>query len=96
MLRGASDIIESVSDGEDTNFTSSQIQSLIKTQLRINAYCYFYQVAADGSGGSDICYSSGNEELYVTYPDEDSVAEIIGLIKKVKDGEIIEGSVSTE
>ena len=40
--------------------------------------------------------SSGNEELYVTYPDENSVAEIIGLIKKVKDGEIIEGSVSTE
>ena len=96
MLRGASDIIESVSDGVDTNFTSSQIQSLIKTQLRTNAKWNIYSVAADGTGGTDICYSSGNEELYVTYPDEDSVAEIIGLIKKVKDGEIIEGSVSTE
>lgn len=96
MLRGASDIIESVSDGVDTNFTSSQIQSLIKTQLRTNAKWNIYSVAADGTGGTDICYSSGNEELYVTYPDENSVAEIIGLIKKVKDGEIIEGSVSTE
>ena len=96
MLRGASDIIESVSDGVDTNFTSSQIQSLIKTQLRTNAKWNIYSVAADGTGGTDICYSSGDEELYVTYPDEDSVAEIIGLIKKVKDGEIIEGSVSTE
>ena len=96
MLRGASDIIESVSDGVDTNFTSSQIQSLIKTQLRTNAKWNIYSVAADGTGGTDICYSSGDEELYVTYPDENSVAEIIGLIKKVKDGEIIEGSVSTE
>lgn len=96
MLRGESDIIESVSDGVDTNFTSSQIQSLIKTQLRTNAKWNIYSVAADGTGGTDICYSSGDEELYVTYPDENSVAEIIGLIKKVKDGEIIEGSVSTE
>ena len=96
MLRGASDIIDSVSDGVDTNFTSGQIQSLIKTQLRTNAKWNIYSVAADGTGGTDICYSSGDEELYVTYPDENSVAEIIGLIKKVKDGEIIEGSVSTE
>ena len=96
MLRGASDIIDSVSDGVDTNFTSSQIQSLIKTQLRTNAKWNIYSVAADGTGGTDICYSSGDEELYVTYPDENSVTEIIGLIKKVKDGEIIEGSVSTE
>ena len=70
MLRGASDIIESVSDGVDTNFTSSQIQSLIKTQLRTNAKWNIYSVAADGTGGTDICYSSGDEELYVTYPDE--------------------------
>ncbi len=45
MLRGASDIIESVSDGVDTNFTSSQIQSLIKTQLRTNAKWNIYSVA---------------------------------------------------
>ena len=96
MLRGASDIIESVSDGVDTNFTSSQIQSLIKTQLRTNAKWNIYSAAADGTGGTDICYSSGDEELYVTYPDENSVAEISELIKKVKDGETIEGSVSTE
>lgn len=50
MLRGASDIIESVSDGVDTNFTSSQIQSLIKTQLRTNAKWNIYSVAADGTG----------------------------------------------
>ena len=50
MLRGASDIIESVSDGVDTNFTSSQIQSLIKTQLRTNAKWNIYSVATDGTG----------------------------------------------
>ena len=96
MLRGASDIIDSVSDGVDTNFTSSQIQSLIKTQLRTNAKWKIYSVSATGTAGTDICYSSGDEELYVTYPDENSVAEISEMIQKVKEGETIEGSISTD
>lgn len=96
MLRGASDIIDSVSDGVDTNLTSEQIQSLIKTQLRTNAKWNIYSVAATGEGGTDICYSSGSEELYVTYPDDTSVAEISDMIDKVEAGEVLEGSVTTE
>ena len=33
-------------------------------------------MAADGTGGTDICYSSGAEELYVTYPDKNSLIPI--------------------
>lgn len=96
MLRGATDIIDSVSDGIDTNLTSEQIQSLIKTQLRTNASWNIYSVAATGTGGTDVCYSSGSQELYVTYPDSTSVDEISNLIKKVESGDVLEGSVSTD
>ena len=96
MLRGASDIISSVSDGVDTNFSMNQIQSLVKTQLRTNAKWNIYSVSAEGSGSTDICYSSGDTPLYVTVPDETSVANITELINRVEAGEVLEGSTSTE
>lgn len=96
MLRGATGIIQSVSDGVDTNFTPEQIQSLIKTQLRSNAAWNIYSVSAEGFGSTDICYSSGDTPLYVTIPDETSVANIVDLINRVEAGEVLEGSVSTE
>lgn len=95
MLRGAMDILESVSDGIDTNFTMEQIQSLIKTQLKTGADWYIYSVSAEGYGAKDICYSSGSTELYVTVPDATSVANITDLIDRVEAGEILEGSTST-
>lgn len=95
MLRGAVDIIDSVSDGIDTNFSMEQIQSLIKTQLRTNAAWNIYSVSAEGYGDKRTCYSSGSTELYVTIPDETSVANIIELIEQVEAGEILEGSTST-
>lgn len=95
MLRGAVDILESVSDGIDTNFSTNQIQALIKTQLRTGAAWNIYSVAAEGYGSKDICYSSGSTELYVTVPDNTSVANIKSLIDRVEAGEIIEGSTNT-
>lgn len=95
MLRGAVDIIDSVSAGIDTNFTIEQIQSLIKTQLRANATWYIYSVSAEGYGSKDTCYSSGSAMLYVTMPNNTSVSNIKNLIDRVEAGEIIEGSAST-
>ena len=95
MLRGAIDIIDSVSAGIDTNLTTDQIQALIKTQLRSNATWYIYSVSAEGYGSKNTCYSSGSAQLYVTVPDNTSVANIKNLIDRVEAGEIIEGSTST-
>lgn len=95
MLRGAVDIIDSVSDGIDTNFSTEQIQSLIKTQLRTGASWNIYSVSAEGYGDKDVCYSSGSMELYVTVPDSTSVANIKNLIDQVEAGEILEGSTNT-
>lgn len=96
MLRGATDIIDSVSDGVDTNFSMDQVQALIKTQLRTNAQWNIYSVAAEGIGAKDICYSSGDTLLYVTLPDETSIANIQDLIDRVMAGEVLEESTTTE
>ena len=95
MLRGATEIIDSVSDGVDTNFSMEQIQSLIKTQLRKNPEWHIYSAAAEGYGDKQTCYSSGNTPLYVTIPNEQSVANIIDLINRVEAGEVLEGSTNT-
>jgi len=95
MLRGAIDILESVSDGIDTNFSMEQIQSLIKMQLKTNATWNICSVSAEGYGDKNTCFSSGSTELYVTIPDQTSVANIIDLISRVEAGEILEGSEST-
>lgn len=96
MLRGATGIIDSVSDGVDTNFSTEQIQSLLKAQLRSNAKWKIYSVAAEGEGDNRECYSAIGEMLYVTIPDETSVANIVQLINKVQDGQELEGSTVTE
>lgn len=95
MLRGATEIIDSVSDGVDTNFTMEQIQSLVKTQLRKNPEWHIYSVSAEGYGDKQTCYSSGNTPLYVTIPNEQSVADIIDLINRVEAGEVLDGSTNT-
>lgn len=95
MLRGAMGIIESVSDGVDTNMSMEQIQALIKSQLRTGASWNIYSVSATGYGERNICFSSGSASLYVTVPDETSVAEIRQLIDDVIAGKIIEDSEST-
>ena len=95
MLRGATEIIDTVSDGVDTNFTMEQIQSLVKTQLRKNPEWHIYSVAAEGYGDKKTCYSSGNTPLYVTIPNEQSVANIIDLINRVEAGEVLDGSTNT-
>lgn len=95
MLRGAMDILDTVSEGVDTNFSTEQIQSLIKMQLRTNAEWFIHSVSAEGSSAKRTCYSSGATELYVCIPSSTSVANISNMIEDVRDGELIEGSVGT-
>ena len=97
MLMKANSIIDDVSGNVETNMSQEQIQSLIKTQLSKGGSWNIYSVAAEGTGGKDICYSAARSgPLYVTYPDETSVANIEDLINRVEQGEIIEGSEVAE
>lgn len=96
MLKGAMGIIESVSDGVDTNMSMEQIQAMIKTQIRTGAKWSIYSVSATGYGERNVCYSSGSASLYVTVPDDTSVANIRAMIDDVIAGETIEDSETTE
>ena len=93
MLRGAMDIINTVSSGVDTNFSMDQIQALVKTQLKTGGAWNIYSVSAEGEGDKRSCYSSGDTPLYVTIPNEQSVINIQDLIDRVLAGEVIDGSV---
>lgn len=96
MLVKANGIIDSVSGNVETNMSQEQLQSLIKMQLSEGATWNIYSVAAEGTGAKDVCYSSGSTQLYVTRPDYESVEKIKDLIDRVENGEVIEGSVTTE
>lgn len=97
MLMKANSIIDDVSGNVETNMSQEQIQSLIKTQLKKGGSWNIYSVAAEGTGGKDVCYSAASSgPLYVTYPDETSVANIQDLINRVEEGELLEGSEVAE
>lgn len=90
ILLGAGDIMESLAGNVDTNMSQSQIADLIKEQLNGPVSWDVTSMAAEGTGGSDYCYSMPGRRLYVTYPDYESVDKIKVAIDKVRAGEILE------
>lgn len=96
MLVKAGGLFDSVSGNVETNMSKKQMQALIKTQLRKGGGWNIFSAAAEGEGGKDYCYSAPNMQLYVTFPNEESVQNIKDLIDKVENGEILEGSEVAE
>lgn len=89
MLLKANSIINQVSQDIETNITQGQINSLVRYQLGKSPEWTIQSVAASGTDGMDYCYSAMNEELYVIYPDEDVVNDIIDLTNVVEEGELL-------
>ena len=96
ILMGANELLDSVSGNVDTNMSTEQIQSLVKSQLSNHARWMIKSVAATGEGSQQYCYSSGDVLLYVCIPDYDSVEEIAQMIDAVENGEIFEDSKIAE
>ena len=86
MLLRAGSILNQVSQNVDTNISQDQLTALVRNQLSTNASWTIQSVAAEGTPGEDTCYSTGNQLLYVTRPDQDSVDSIIELINTVEEG----------
>lgn len=86
MLLKANGILNQISKDIETNVTQGQLNTLIKNQLSTNAEWTIQSVAATGTDGEDYCYSAMNELLYVMYPDEDVVKDIIELANVVEEG----------
>lgn len=76
ILLKASDMIAAVSDSFETNMSSDKITDLIQMQLNDGSSWEITSVNATGLGDQQICFSSGDEILYVMRPDYASVDEI--------------------
>ena len=77
MIVKAADILDEAADSVETNMTMKQIRSLIKQQLSEHSDWQIYSMAADGTNGQEMCYSTGSQYLYVTIPNEETVAETL-------------------
>lgn len=92
ILLGANQLLESVSGNVDTNMTQQQIQDLIKSQIADPQAWRIKSLAAEGTGDSRPCYSTGDQLLYVTQPDQASVDTIKTAFCAVENGEVFEDS----
>ena len=86
MLLRASTLMNQVSKDVEMNVTQSQLNALIRNQLRTNADWTIQSVALSGEGGQDYCYSASDQLLYVMYPDETELQKIIDLANVVEEG----------
>ena len=94
MLLRAGTIMNQVSKDVEMNVTQPQLNALIRNQLRTNAQWTIQSVALEGEGGQDYCYSASSQLLYVMYPDETSLQEIIDLANVVEEGGTLTGGES--
>ena len=90
MLLKASSIINQVGQGVETNISQPQINAVVKDQLSTGASWTIQSVAAKGIDATDYPYSASSTEVYVMYPDQSSVDEIISLINTVENGGMLE------
>ena len=86
MLLKAGSILNQVGEGVETNISQGQLNSLVKYQLSTGAEWTIQSVAATGFDGEDYPYSMPNDLVYVIYPDEMVVDEIIHLTNVVEEG----------
>lgn len=76
ILTNANEILTNVSDSVETNMTSDEMAQFISMQLADGSSWSIESTAATGTGDKQACYSSGSQQLYVMWPDENSIAEI--------------------
>ena len=86
ILSNASALIADVSDSVQTNMTQEEMAKFIKMQLNDGASWTIESVAASGSGDTQACYSSGDQPLYVMWPDEAIVQGISAKMNEILNG----------
>ena len=95
ILQNATQIIASVSDSVETNMTRDEMAKFINMQLEDAAVWDIESQAADGSGSSASCYSSGSQQLYVMIPNVAVVAACSQKMHEILDPENIIGTQET-
>ena len=83
ILNKASALISDVSDSVQTNMTQDEMAKFIKMQLNDGASWNIESQAASGTGDTQVCYSSGDQPLYVMWPDEAVVQSISAKMQEI-------------
>lgn len=86
ILSNASALIADVSDSVQTNMTQEEMAKFIKMQLNDGASWTIESAAASGNGDTQACYSSGDQPLYVMWPDEAVVQSISAKMNEILNG----------
>ena len=86
ILSNASALIADVSDSVQTNMTQEEMAKFIKMQLNDGASWTIESQAASGNGDTQACYSSGDQPLYVMWPDEAAVQSISAKMNEILNG----------
>ena len=86
ILSNASALIADVSDSVQTNMTQEEMAKFIKMQLNDGASWNIESAAATGTGDTQACYSSGDQPLYVMWPDEAVVQGISAKMNEILNG----------
>lgn len=86
ILSNASALIADVSDSVQTNMTQEEMAKFIKMQLNDGASWTIESQAASGNGDTQACYSSGDQPLYVMWPDEAVVQSISAKMNEILNG----------
>lgn len=86
ILANASALIADVSDSVQTNMTQEEMAKFIKMQLNDGASWTIESQAASGNGDTQACYSSGDQPLYVMWPDEVVVQSISAKMNEILSG----------
>lgn len=90
MLLKAGTIMNQVSGEIEMNVTQSQLNALIKNQLRTNSKWNIRSVSAEGFMAKGYCYSMSGRLLSIIEPDYDNVNQLIQLINVVEEGGVLE------
>lgn len=86
ILSNASALIADVSDSVQTNMTQEEMAKFIKMQLNDGASWTIESQSATGNGDTQACYSSGDQPLYVMWPDEAVVQSISAKMNEILNG----------
>ena len=89
LIANYSDIMKSLEGMFVTNFTAEAISDLVKMQMDDMSPWNVQNYAVTGRGGYAETYSWKGQELYVSWPNENTVNHAKTLINRVLEGEIL-------
>lgn len=89
ILTKYSQILHSLEGMFIMDMSSDEISALVKMQLSDMAEWDVFTYAVTGTGGYDETYSMPGQELYVTYPNDSSVAHAADLLSRLTSGTIL-------